>query len=667
MLESSVQGEGTGPIIFDEFIDSGLAEKNSPFLTPPARKWAENLHLKASLVAAVLLLVSFALSYTPQLLPLSHLLLLTVYILAGVPALIDSVEDLLDLQINIDVLMTLAAFSSVLIGSGMEGALLLVLFAISGSMEQAVSQKAKGALSHLRRLSPSSTWVIQPDGSLLSKAVRDITPGTHILIKAGEVVPLDGRVTEGCSSINLVHLTGESLPVSVAVGDEIASGATNIDGALTLLVTQPSRDSTLAKIVRLITQAQEAKPKLQQWFDRFSRRYATSIIALSGTIAALFPFLLDIPFLGTEGSLYRALAFLIAASPCALILAIPITYLSAVSVCAKQGILVKGGVTLDSLASCSTLAFDKTGTLTTGELTCEGVEEITGKEVPSWAIGVAAALERNAVHPIAQAVLSYAEQKQVPLASLQKFRAVPGEGLKALLEREGQTLPVRIGRPEFLLQELPSALAQKLQEKSEAVRQAGALLAALSIGEQLFLFRFRDTPREGIGETLQALKQHHKMGLVMLTGDHLASAANVAKELSIDEFYADLKPEDKLDHIATLSREGGLAMIGDGINDAPALARATTGIAMGKVGSATATDAADIILLQDDIQRLDWLVGKARATRRIMKQNLTLALAAILIASGAALSGTIPLWLAVILHEGGTVLVGLNGLRLLRK
>ena len=390
-----------GPVIFDEFFNLGYETSASPFLTTESRRWGHNLPLKSSLLSAVLLFVGFLLFHFFEVKPLAYLLLVSVYFFAGIPSLIDSIEDLMNLQINIDVLMTLAAFSSVLIGSGFEGGLLLVLFALSGSIEAAVTGKAKGAISGLKKLSPSRACVLKEDGNLVERAVQDIEVGATILVKAGEVVPLDGEVIKGSSSVNLVHLTGENLPIPKKVKDTVPAGAMNVEGSLTVRVTHTSADSTLAKIVELVTQAQEARPKLQRWFDTVSERYAIGIILASLLFTILLPWVLHIPVLGTEGSLYRSLAFLIAASPCALILAIPIAYLSAVSVCARMGILLKGGITLDALASSTVIAFDKTGTLTTGNLKCLGMEAITPVEKgeQELALGVAAAMETGAVHP----------------------------------------------------------------------------------------------------------------------------------------------------------------------------------------------------------------------------------------------------------------------------
>lgn len=653
--------------IFTEFFELGLQESVSPFLKPESRRWSVNLTLKASIAAAVLLLVAFACSFSHGLIPISHLLLVCVYFLAGIPSLIESIEDLSNGEINIDILMTLAAFSSVLIGSGMEGGLLLVLFALSGAMEDAVTHKAKGALSGLHKLSPNQACVIEADGTLLERAVRDIPVGTRILVKSGQVVPLDGVVVEGTSSLNLVHLTGENMPVPKTIGDAVPAGGRNLEGALTVDVIRTSSDSTLSRIIQLVTQAQEARPVLQRWFDSVSRKYASSIILFSAFLALTLPLILSIPFFGIGGSVYRALTFLIAASPCALIIAIPIAYLSAVSVCARRGILIKGGITMDALADCQAIAFDKTGTLTTGELLCMGADALLPKDAGriDEAIAIAFSMEKNAVHPIASAIMRFASERKLSSVPLSDFRAVPGYGLQAVVQHNKMPLNVYIGRPAYILDKLPSDQKSELQSRIKAVEERGEILAVLIIGNSPFVFNFRDTPRPRIAKTIESVKQRG-LETVMLTGDHELSARRVAAELNIDEFHAGLTPEDKLAYVSKLAQQKGLAMIGDGVNDAPALARATVGICMGKIGSSAAIDAADVVLLHDNIELLDWLIGKAKQTRTIVRQNLILAAVAIIFASIPALGGFVPLWLAVVMHEGGTVLVGLNALRLLK-
>lgn len=656
------------PAVFEEFFELGKPETVSPFITPDSRKWGENLTFKSSILAAILLTLSAFFSLLGSE-PLSRLSLIGVYFLAGIPALIESIEDLINFDINIDILMTLAAFASVFIGNGMEGGLLLVLFALSGSMEDAVRTKAASSISSLHKLSPTTAFVVKEDGTLIERSIKEISINTSILVKSGQVVPLDGVVIDGASSVNLVHLTGENYPVPKITGDDVPAGARNLEGSLTLNVTRTSADSTLSRIIQLVTNAQEARPKLQRWFDGISRTYAISIILLSTFFALIFPWLLSIPFLGTKGSIYRALSFLIAASPCALIIAIPIAYLSAISICARRGILLKGGIALDALASCRAIAFDKTGTLTTGELICSSLEGLeSAKEEDLFkALTIATSLEQNAVHPIAKAIIKLSEKKNIKPVPIQDFKSIPGSGLKGTAEFENGRFEAYIGLPSYAFEKISEREKSLLRTKIAKIQEAGQLMAVLLIENQIFTLTFQDTPRPNIKKTVDLLEKNWKLDVVMLTGDHKQSAGRIAQELGITHYYADLRPEDKLEYVSELSQKKNLAMVGDGINDAPALARATVGICMGKVGTTTAMDASDIVLLNDNIELLDWLIGKAKMTQKIVKQNLTLATCAILIATTPALAGLIPLWLAVVLHEGGTVLVGLNALRLLRK
>jgi Zn2+/Cd2+-exporting ATPase len=649
--------------ILEAYFEEGMEEHLSPFITPSTRFLALHLSLKAALFAAFLLLLAYLSSFFSLSENGTYLLLLFVYLLAGIPSLIESIEDLSNLEVNIDVLMTFAAFGSVLIGSPLEGGLLLVLFSISGAMEEMVARKAKSSLSSLHKLTPRFAYVLDGEGIYIEKALADVEAGNQILVKAGEVVPLDGVVLEGTSSVNLVHLTGENLPVTKKPGDAVAAGANNIEGALIVQVTHTMADSTLAKIIELVTRAQDAKPKLQRWFDTLSSTYAKTIILLALFFALTFPFILAIPFLGTEGSIYRALAFLIAASPCALIIAIPIAYLSAIGACARNGIVLKGGIILDALATCKSIAFDKTGTLTTGQMVCTEMEPLhpKDKDMSLDALDIAFAMEQNAHHPIAEAIVKFALANNRKPAPLSSFRSIPGYGLEA--DVKGSR--VLIGNFEYIEPHLSEQDRLLLHRRAEQIRLQGENLALLLIRDQLYLFRLQDTLRDHAAATLSRLKKRG-MRLLMLTGDNLESAQRLARELKIDEVFANLKPEDKLLVVEEQSRNSDLVMIGDGVNDAPALARATVGISMGKVGSATAIEAADVVLLQDNIEKLDWLLKKAKATRRVVAQNLVLATIAILLAAIPALLGIVPLWLAVVMHEGGTVLVGLNGLRLMR-
>ncbi len=650
-----MKSKSVSPYALEQYFSSGYEESENPFITKDSRKWGKHVALMGSLFALIFLIISYTLkSISP---PLSSLFLVFVYFLAGTPSLIRSLEDIFDWNINIQVLMTLAALLSVLIGAELEGGLLLVLFALSESLEETVTQKTKGALNALHKLAPTTAYIVASDGLVYPKSVREIELETLILVKAGEVVPLDGIVVAGTSYINLSHLTGESVPVSKKVGDEIPAGALNTDGSLTIKVSKTSAESTLSKIIRLITEAGESKPKLQRFLDQFSRQYASSVILLSLGFGLLLPlFFPGMAYVGKEGSIYRALAFLIAASPCALIIATPTAYLSAISTCARRGILLKGGIVLDALAKCNILAFDKTGTLTTGKLTCTQIEILGNSITKEEAIAIAAGLERAAHHPIAEAITTYAESLNIPQKQIDQVKVLSGKGVEGFCNNK----KVVIGSAEFILT-LISDSAKKL-EIQQKLSHAGHIITLLLAETSVLIFHFSDELRPNAYNTIKKLKENLKV--VMLTGDHTENAQFVGKAVGIEEIFANLSPADKLAKIRKLGETSPLIMVGDGINDAPALMQAMCGIAMGTVGSATAIEAADIVLLRDDISIIGWLHKKARQTRLVVAQNLIFALLIICCATTLSICGIIPLWLAVILHEGSTVLVGLNSLRL---
>jgi heavy metal translocating P-type ATPase len=649
---------------FDEFFASGKETTLSPFLTRSSQKFARNMSLKAGLASAFLLALAIGLQFHfPN---LSHLCLIFVYFLSGTPALIESLEDIKSFNINIDVLMTLAAFFSVIIGSGLEGGLLLVLFALSHAMEDLVMYKTTGALHHLNKLSPSLATVMVDKTRSTERSVKEILVGDIILIRSGEIIPLDGEVIEGSSFINTVHLTGESVPIAKKIGDTVQAGSMNLDGFLKVSVSKPSSESTLSKIIELITRAQAAKPQLQKFLDRFGRPYALTIISLSAFFCLLLPFGFNIPFLGFEGSIYRSLAFLIAASPCALIIATPTAYLSAISSCAKKGILLKGGVALDAFAKCSTIAFDKTGTVTTGKLKLISIDTFsTGAPLfkEEEALAIAAALEQKVVHPIARAITAYAEEKKLPFPTLNSMKALPGQGIEGSIDNTS----VYIGSYEYVKSIGNAKVASLFPQIDAKSKRAGLLITLMMAGDTIYLFHFEDEVRPGMKKVMEDLTKKAHLKTVMLTGDHQHNADFVGKELKITEIHADLKPDDKMRIVSELCEKETLAMVGDGVNDAPALARAHIGISMGLIGSQTAIQASDIVILNDDLSLLPWLSKKAKSTISIVKQNLSLALIVIFLATTPALLGYIPLWLAVVLHEGGTIIVGLNSLRLLRQ
>lgn len=643
-------------VTFDEFFTSGMEESVSPYLTENSRSWAKNLSLRAAILSAICLVLAYVSSFHSE--AAKNAFLVLVYFLSGTPALRSTIEDLKEFTINIDILMTLAAFLSVFIGAQLEGGLLIVLFNLSGAMEDAVSSKAMGALHNLHKIAPTKATVIDADGNHLEQSIKGIEVDTKILVKAGEVVPLDGKVIDGQSLVNLVHLTGESVPVSTTKGDTVQAGARNLDGTLTLHVTKTSAESTLSQIINLIKHAQETKPKLQRFLDTFSRTYATTIISLFFLFAITLPFLLNITYFGIEGSVYRALTFLIAASPCALIIATPTAYLSSISACARNGILMKGGVILDALATCKAFVFDKTGTLTTGQLTLDTISHSAGDAPLSEdkVLQAAAALEAHVTHPIGVAICEKAKAQGLQIFESNEFKNVPGYGIEGKVSVDGTSYEAFVGNSAYITEKT------SLQLKDTSNTSAYMLL-----NNNVYAFEFVDTLREGIQNTVQSLVKDHSVRTVMLTGDHQKAAMRVAQETGITDVFADLRPDDKLKKVEEIDQATPCAMIGDGINDAPSLARATVGISLGQVGSATAIDASDIVLLNDKMDLLPWLFGKSQKTSRVIIQNLTLALAVICLTPLPALFGYVPLWIAVILHEGGTLLVGLNSLRLLKK
>ncbi|NGX63272.1 MAG: putative cadmium-transporting ATPase [Candidatus Anoxychlamydiales bacterium] len=651
---------------FDEFFESGLEVSVSPFLEKKSKKWSKNIPLKASFFCLFLLIFSYFVVYANININIAYLLLSFIYLVVGIPALLDAIEDLKNFEINISVLMTLAAFLAILLKSPLEGALLLILFNISDSLEKSISYRTKNAIYNLNKIAPSKAFVINEDKTISQKSLKDIKVKTKILIKAGEIIPLDGVIIDGYSQVNEVHLTGESLPVVKKINDLVYAGTINIDGSISVEVTKTSADSTISRIIKLISKATDAKPKIQRWLDKFGRIYSTIVIILSFIFAIILPFIFKISYFGHEGGIYRAIAFLIATSPCALIIGAPLAYLTAISSLAKKGILLKGGFILDAIRKCKILAFDKTGTLTTGNFVVSSFEQIKFEQIENGekfdknlARAIIDSVEKKSAHPIAKAIHEYAKDLTYDI-KVRDFKSDASLGIQATAEIENKEYKVYIGKLEYIERFLKDKKSEKLLD---IIEQKAKTISFILINDFLFSMSFSDEIRKSAFELVKSLKK--KKNLVMLTGDNIYNANFVAKELHIDQVYANLSVEDKLTYVSKFSKDG-LAMIGDGINDAPALSRAMVGISLGKVGSATAIDASDVILLNDDILLIDYFIKKASSTSIIAKQNLIFALLIIVIASIPSLLGLIPLWLAVTLHEGSSVLVGLNCLRLLK-
>lgn len=636
----------------------------------------------------------------PAVKPLQRVFILIAFPLVGVSASLDSLIDITGGKINIHVLMALAAFASMFMGNPLEGGLLLAMFNLAHIAEEYFTSRSKIDVRELKENYPDFALVLEVNNEKLPNfsdlaykevPVNNLKVGSYILVKAGESVPVDCEVFQGRSTITIEHLTGEVKPMERKVGDSIPGGARNLDGMMIVKAKKTWKESMLSRIVQLTEKAQLSKPKLQRWLDKFGEHYSKVVVVLSVAVAFLGPLLFKWPFISTpvcRGSVYRALGLMVAASPCALAVA-PLAYATAISSCARKGILLKGGHVLDALASCHTIAFDKTGTLTTGEFMCKAIEPIHGHMkngvrfgsccVPSCekeALAVAAAMEKGTTHPIGRAVVDHSVGQDLPSVSVESFENLPGRGLFATLSSveaglgAGEPLKASLGSVEFVTSLFSSEDESKKIMEAVSTSSYGIhfVRAALSVNnKKVTLFHFEDKPRSGAMDVILALQGEAKLHVIMLTGDHNSSAWRVANAVGIKEVYCNLKPEDKLSHVTSVSRDtgGGLIMVGDGINDAPALAAATVGIVLAQRASATAIAVADVLLLQDNISGVPFCIAKSHQTTSLVKQNVALALSSIFLASLTSVLGFLPLWLTVLLHEGGTLLVCLNSIRAL--
>ena len=639
--------------VFDA-VDSGA----DVFYTPSARWIARHSDLIIAGGAGVCLLSAWILKLASVAPPLQNLLILLAFTIAGIPALSVVWGKLQKFRIDVDLLMLLGAGLAAFIGSPFEGALLLFLFSLSGGLEGFALQRTQRAIVALRKLAPTEATLLE-DGETRRVPLRRVEVGATVLVRPGEKLPVDGEVIGGNSSVDESALTGESIPRDCQPGDTVYAGTQNLHGRLELRVTKKTTDTTLAKIVDLVTEARLHPARAQRLIDRIGPTYSIAVIASSVAVVLVATIVFG---LETREALHRGIALLIVASPCALIIATPVAYLSAMAAAARCGVLVKGGAHLEVVAAAGAIAFDKTGTLTTGQIRLTDIET-NGEIDESQTLRFAHAIEASSTHPLGAAVRDAFRDRGLRAASVSDYRMLPGEGEEGVVDG----VKVWIGRPELLDQHIGADAAESMVGRTRALRLQGKTVSAIVIDKTAGLLAFQDTIRPTSADCITSLRRQKIQHIEMVTGDHEIVAEQVAKQLGLDGFQAELAPQDKLTAIRSLQeRFGTLVVVGDGINDAPALAHADVGIAMGSIGTDVAMEAADIVLMQDRIERVAWLHRHALRTRSIVRQNLSLAIAVITILSGFAVLGAIPLPLAVIGHEGSTVLVALNALRLLR-
>jgi Cd2+/Zn2+-exporting ATPase len=563
-----------------------------------------------------------------------------------------------NLRPDMHLLMTVAVIGAMVIGEWFEAATVSFLFALSLVLESWSVGRARHAIASLLDLAPPTAHVLRPDGAEAIIPVGEVKLGSRIIVTAGERIPLDGRVTDGASAVNQAPITGESVPVEKQRGSEVFAGTINGDGTLTLRVTKKAEDTTLARVIHMVAEAHARRAPSEQWVERFARVYTPAVMVLSVLVFLLPPLVLGQSW---DDWFYRALVLLVIACPCALVISTPVSIVASLASAARAGVLVKGGVFIELPAHLKAIALDKTGTMTGGQP--EVVKLIPlGAHTEAELLARAAALEARSMHPLARAISRYAERKGIAPAPATDVQVLRGKGLTGIFDDE----PYWLGSHRYVV--------ERGQDTAETTQQAEALEAdgktVVAIGNRRHvcgLIAVADTIRP---EARKIAQQLHAAGIahvVMLTGDNRVTADAIAREIGIDEAHAELLPEDKVRKVEELvARYGTVAMVGDGVNDAPALARANLGIAMGAIGSDAAIEIADVALMTDDISKLPWLVRHSRRTLAIIRQNITFALVVKAIFVGLTFIGMASLWGAIAADMGASLLVVMNGLRLLK-
>ncbi|MCS7060757.1 MAG: heavy metal translocating P-type ATPase [Anaerolineae bacterium] len=592
------------------------------------------------------------------------------YITGGAFGLKGGIEALRERTIDVDLLMVLAAIGAAIVGAPFEGAMLLFLFSLSNVLQAFAIGRTRDAIRSLAKLRPTRALVRR--GSRLELTpIERILVGDRIVVRPGERIALDGVVVEGESTVDQASITGESMPVFKKAGDRVFAGTINQRGSLEVRVTRLATDSTIARLIKLVEEAQSEKARTQRFLDKAERYYAAGVLAFTALMIIVPPLIFNEQF---ETAFYRAMTLMVVASPCALVISTPATILSAIGNGARRGILFKGGVHLEQAAGIRTVAFDKTGTLTEGKPRVTDIIVTPAGEIADWSgseaelLALAAAVEAKSEHPVAHAIVGEAKARGLGtgLSPATDFTARPGLGVRAVVN--GQI--IAIGSPRYFesveCMTCSSAAHEvtRLQGEGKTAMLVARLLPDQRSAEVLGVIAVADRLRAGAAQVVRELRE---MGLrtVMLTGDNSVVAQAIAAQAGVDAYYAELLPEDKVRLIKEMTHQGPVAMVGDGINDAPALATATVGIAMGAAGADVALETADIVLMSDDLSNIPYVIALSRRAQRTVIQNLAFAGAVILIMLAAAMGVQVPLPLGVVAHEGSTVLVSLNGLRLL--
>jgi len=573
-------------------------------------------------------------------------------------------------QFNVNMLMSIAAIGAIFIGEYLEGAMVIFLFAVGEALEGYTADRARSSIKSLMALKPANATLLQDDRELIVP-VENLRIGDMILVKAGENVPMDGRVEQGTSQVNQAPITGESVPVAKTAGDEVFAGSINGEGTLTLAVTRLAEDNTLSRIIALVEEAQSVRAPSQRLIDRFASWYTPAVMVLALIVAIVPPLLFNAPFYDTpdqHGWLYRALAMLVIACPCALVISTPVTVISAIATAARRGVLIKGGAHLEALGQIKVFAFDKTGTLTAGRpqvMTYRSVDCVNDGHGSCCddVLALATAVERRAAHPLAEAVVRAAENHQLAsvYAPARQVETLAGRGVQGFVDDRRIT----VGSHALFDAQFPHSDA--LCDEINALEKTGQTTMLLAVQDQIRGYiGLADTARETSKDVISTLNSLD-LRTVMLTGDNADVARAVGDSVGVTDVRSGLLPDQKVDAVKQLGDTyGAVGMVGDGINDTPALAAATVGIAMGGAGSPQALETADIALMADDLTQLPFAVKLSRFARRLIHENVVLSFGIKLIFLGLAFFGLTSLWVAILADMGMSLLVTLNGMRALR-
>jgi Cd2+/Zn2+-exporting ATPase len=653
--------EVTSPEALKEKLDTMGFPSQAGLSMPEQPKPWRNPKVLTAAASGVLLLLGWLLSLAG----LPETVSLVIYIVATITGGYyfgrEALEDLIyEREIGIELLMAIAAIVATAMGQAAEGAMLVFLYSISEAAEGYTEEKTRSAVKALMDLAPKFA-LVRRHGTEQEIPVEDVVVGDVFILKPGQSVPTDGAIITGESSVNQAPVTGESVPVEKQPGDPVFAGSINGEGALEVTATKAFADNTISRIIQMVEEAQERKGQSQRFIERFGARYSP-IVLLIGILLAVVPPLL----FGADWTtwLTRATVFIVAAAPCALVISIPITLVASLGTGARQGVLIKGGMYVEELAKIEVVALDKTGTITRGEPQVTDFIAMNNEAMNNeQMLALAAGIENRSEHPLARAVVHYTAEQAITPAAISDFRALSGAGAQA--QWEGKT--VYIGSPALFQDQLQVNLDGRAEDVSR-LQAEGKTVVLLGDETAVYtLIAIRDNIREN---GRQAIENLHKAGIkkvVMLTGDNERTAQAIAQEAGVDEFYADLKPEDKVTKVRELAaRYGHVAMVGDGVNDAPALVEATVGIAMGAAGTDVALETADVALMADDLEKLVYSLKLARRNQSVVKQNLWLSAVVIGALVIGAVAGWFTLPIAVLGHEISEFIVIGSGLRMLR-